>query len=160
MHKYSNQYKIWGSCTNIPATLVQIITLLPQMSSKVQFHPMRLKKRLIYKSSYMYYFIRKDAVMAAMKWLKENNPLYADVTISEDWDKEWMDSKFVSFIVNGKDCNNESDDSGNDVVNDDDHSHNVTMFPLDAKKLEEDTTAENKCLETVGEPLPNALEVE
>ena len=140
------------------------------MSSQVQFHPMRLKKRLIYKSSYMYHFIRKDDVMVAIKWLKENNPLYADVPINEDWDKEWMDSGFASFIVSGKDCNNESDDSGNDVMNDDDHSHNVTMSPLDAKEvehdmtssldakeLEEDTNAENKHLETVGKSLPNVL---
>ena len=75
----------------------------------------------------MYHFIGKDAVMTAIKWLKENNPLYAEVSINEDWDKEWMDSEFASIIVNGKDCNNESDDSGNDVMNDDDHSHNVTM---------------------------------
>ena len=84
-----------------------------------------------------------------------------------------MDSEFASFIVNGKDCNNESDDSGNDVMNNDDQSHNITMSPLDAKEvevdttspldakeLEEDTAAENKCLEAVGEPLPNVLEVE
>ena len=121
----------------------------------------------------MYHFIRKDVVMAAIKWFKENNPLYADIPINEHWDKEWMDSEFTSFIVNGKDCNNESDDSGNDVMKDYDHSHNLIMspldakevqddmtLPLDAKELEEDITAENKCIETVGEPLPNVLEVE
>ena len=26
MHKYGSQYKIWGSCTNVPATLDQIIS--------------------------------------------------------------------------------------------------------------------------------------
>ena len=42
---YGSQYKIRGGCTNVPASLDQIVTMLPRMSSEVQFHPIKLKKK-------------------------------------------------------------------------------------------------------------------
>ena len=68
--KYGSQYKIRGGPTNVPTTLDQIINCLPQMSSEVQYYPMKLKKKMIYKSNYMYNFIQKDVVMKAVEWLK------------------------------------------------------------------------------------------
>ena len=32
-----------SGCTNVPASLDQVIDMLPRMSSEVQFHPMKLK---------------------------------------------------------------------------------------------------------------------
>ena len=98
LHKYGSQYKLRGSCTNVPATLDQIMTQLPRMSSEVQFHPMKLKKRLIYKSSYMYHFIQKDVVMAAINWFLKNNPLYKDIQLNTDWVQDWLDSEFAEFL--------------------------------------------------------------
>ena len=42
---YGSQYKIHGGCTTVPPSLDQIVTMLPRMSSEVQFHPMNLKKK-------------------------------------------------------------------------------------------------------------------
>ena len=70
---YGSQYKICGGCTNVPSSLDQAVDILPIMSSEVQFYPMKLKKKMVYKSSYIYNFIRKDVVVAAIKWLKEHN---------------------------------------------------------------------------------------
>ena len=67
MLRYGSQYKARGGCTNVPTTLKQIVNLLPWMSSEVQYHPMKLKKKMIYKSHYMYSFIHKDVVIAAIK---------------------------------------------------------------------------------------------
>ena len=78
MLRYGNQCKVRGGCTNVPTTLKQIVNLLPRMSSKVQYHPLKLKKKMIYKSHFMYSFICKDVVIAAIKWLKQNNHLFQE----------------------------------------------------------------------------------
>lgn len=33
----------------------------------------------------MYDYIRPDKILTALRWLKANNPLYAEVKINEDW---------------------------------------------------------------------------
>ena len=33
----------------------------------------------------MYQYVRPAKVLAALEWLKENNPLYLDITINSDW---------------------------------------------------------------------------
>ena len=35
----------------------------------------------------MYDYIRPAKVLAALEWLKENNPLYREVTINIDWEQ-------------------------------------------------------------------------
>ena len=55
---------------------------------------------MVYKSHFMYSFIRKDVVIGAIKWLKENNDLYADVEINENWVDEWVNSDLSCFFDN------------------------------------------------------------
>ena len=112
--KYGSQYKIRGGCTNVPASLDHVVNMLPRMSSEVQYHPMKLKK--IYKSNYMYNYIRKDVVAAAIKWLKENNKLYGGVELNDSWADDWLNSEYSSFLnETDYDCvyvnNNSSDDN-------------------------------------------------
>ena len=38
----------------------------------------------------MYNFIHKDVVIAAIKWLKENNKLYEEVEFNNEWADEWL----------------------------------------------------------------------
>ena len=59
---------------------------------------MKLKKKLAYKSNYMYNFIRKDVVAGAIKWLKENNQLYGDIELNNEWADEWISSEFAEFL--------------------------------------------------------------
>ena len=47
--------------------------------------PSRLKRKLQYKGHYMYNYVRPDKVMNALIWLKANNPLYANISINNDW---------------------------------------------------------------------------
>ena len=96
--RYGSQYKIRGGCTNVPASLDQVVDMLPRMSSEVQFHPMKLKKKMNYKSNYMYNYIWKDIVAAAVKWLKENNKLYDGVELNDSWADDWLNNEFSSFI--------------------------------------------------------------
>ena len=53
---------------------------------------------MVYKSHFMYSFIRKDIVIAAIKWLKQNNKLYSEVEINDNWADEWLNSELSSFM--------------------------------------------------------------
>ncbi len=45
----------------------------------------------------MYNYVRPDKVMIALKWLKQNNPLYSDIDINANWitDELITNSEFV-----------------------------------------------------------------
>ena len=64
-------------------------TLLPQLPDTVQVIPLQFKRRLRYQSNYTFKHIRPSQVKDALRWLKHNNPLYKDVTISQNWDTCW-----------------------------------------------------------------------
>ena len=76
------QRAIHGPAVNIPT---DVCTLLPRLPSQTQMVPMKLKRKLCYKRHYMYQYVRPAKVLAALQWLKLNNPLYKDVDINSDW---------------------------------------------------------------------------
>ena len=55
------------------------------MPGELQLHPLKLKRKLEYKSHYMYDMIRKDKVIGAIMWLKEHNKHYESVPIDTTW---------------------------------------------------------------------------
>ena len=156
--RYGSQYKARGGCTNVPTTLKQVVNMLPRMSSEVQYHPMKLKKKMIFKSNYMYNFIRKDVVAAAIKWLKENNPLYSSIELNEDWANSWINSDLSSF-VEGMD-NDECEQNINDDSNETNGKHLSSDEVLEQKELEEDCVAADRALLTTGKPAANMLQYE
>ena len=79
MRQYGGHYKVNGPPVNIPATLYQIIDILPCMPSELQLHPVKLKRKLEYKIHYMYGMICRDHAISAIIWLKEF-PLYRPKT--------------------------------------------------------------------------------
>ena len=85
MKQYGGHYKVNGPPVNVPATLDQIIEILPCMPSDLQLHPVKLKCKLEYKSHYMYDMICRDHVMSAITWLKEQNSHYKDIKLNEHW---------------------------------------------------------------------------
>ena len=85
MRQYGGHYKVNGPPVNVPATLDQIIDILPCMPSDLQLHPIKLKCKLEYKSHYMYDMIHRDHVISAITWLKEHNSHYADIELNEHW---------------------------------------------------------------------------
>ena len=54
MQKYGAHYKVNGPRVNVPTTLNQVIDMLPRMPQQLQVHPLKLKRKLEYKSHYMY----------------------------------------------------------------------------------------------------------
>ena len=85
MRCYGGHYKVNGPPFNVPATLDQIIEILPHMPSELQLHPVKLKHKLEYKSHYMYDMIHRDHVISAITWMKEHNFHYADIKLNKHW---------------------------------------------------------------------------
>ena len=85
MRQYGGHYKVNGPSVNVPATLDQIIEILPCMPSELQLHPVKLKCKLEYKSHYIYDMICRDHVISVITWLKEHNSHYANIKLNEHW---------------------------------------------------------------------------
>ena len=83
------QKAIHGSAVNVPSKLNAICSLLPRLPPDAEVVPLKLKRKLVYKGQYMYEYIRPKKVMDALRWLKQHNPLYKDITICEDWENQW-----------------------------------------------------------------------
>ena len=79
------QHGIHGPAVNVPAKLDFICTQFPRLPSETQLVPMKLKRRLKYKSYYMYDYVRPEKVLAALRWLKANNKHYAEIAINDKW---------------------------------------------------------------------------
>ena len=51
---------------------------------------LKLKRKLEYKQAYLHDTIHPEKVITALNYLKNNNPLYADIEINEDWIRSWQ----------------------------------------------------------------------
>ena len=96
MRWYGGHYKVNGPPVNVPATLDQIVEILPCMASELQLHPVKLKCKLEYKNHYMYDMNHRDCVISATTWLKEHNFNYADIKLNECW---YRDNAFRELSV-------------------------------------------------------------
>ena len=85
------QKSIQGPAINVPTQLHHICTLLPRLPEDAQIVALKLKRKLIYKGHYMYDHVRPHKVMAALQWLKLNNPKYKDIIVNDDWDTVWTE---------------------------------------------------------------------
>ena len=98
LHRAGSHYKINGPCVNVLTTLSRVCKLLPRLPDEAQLIPMKLKQKIEYKGYHMYGSIRKEVVMNAVKWLKENNEHYKDIELNNLWDDEWMQSEFDALL--------------------------------------------------------------
>ena len=98
-----------------PSNECSICTVLPRLPSETELIPLKLKRKLAYRGyyTYMYDYISPEKVLTALRWLKQNNPLYADTDINEEWPEqavsndedlfgglvEQCDTKLMTLIV-------------------------------------------------------------
>ena len=76
------QKGIRGAAVNVPADLGPACNLLPRLPADAHIVSLKLKRKLEYKHH-----------------LKNNNPLYGDIKINEDWIRGWRDAD--SDMYNG-----------------------------------------------------------
>ena len=67
------------------------------LPSETEYIALKHKLKLCYKGHYMYKYIRPDKVINAIKWLKTNNPLYADIIINDGWLNDSVANNNESF---------------------------------------------------------------
>ena len=129
MKRYGGHYKVNGPPVNVPATLDQIIEILPRMPSDLQLHPVKLKCKLEYKTHYMYDMICRDHVMSAITWLKEHNFHYENITLNKHW---------YSDIAAG-DFSLQLDESDNRITMNEDIAHKQSQNMTDISKVTQQT---------------------
>ena len=91
--------KIRGPCVNVPATLEPISQVLPRVPEDMDLVFLKFKRIITYKNNYMRDYIRPYKVMAALHWLKENNPHYENVLIDTNWLKKFEHQAIFEHII-------------------------------------------------------------
>ena len=91
--------KIQGPCVNVLATLEPISHILPRVPEKMDLVFLKFKWIITYKNNYMHDYIRPYKVMAALHWLKKNNPHYEDVLIDTNWLKRFEHQAIFEHII-------------------------------------------------------------
>ena len=93
------QKGIRGAAVNVPADLGPACNLLPRLPADAHIVSLKLKRKLEYKQAYLHDTIHPEKVITALHHLKNNNPLYGDIEINEDWIRGWHDAD--SDLYNG-----------------------------------------------------------
>ena len=127
------QLKIHGNVVNVPADVVNTVSMLPWLPSETGTVKVNLKRKLQYKSSAMSLNVRPHKVVQAAHWLTSNSDLYKDegVALNADW--------IIDF--NGEILETESSESAchQQYVTDEQNCNNVASHNLDDEdKLSED----------------------
>ena len=99
MRRYGGHYKVNGQPVNVPAKLDHLITILPCMAKDLRLYPVKLKRKLKYKSHYMYDLVCRDCVIGALTWLQEHNDYYKDVIINDEWCNMIPDDQLHDTII-------------------------------------------------------------
>ena len=99
------------------------------MPSDLQLHPVKLKRKLEYKTHYMYDMICRDHVMSAITWLKEHNFHYENITLNKHW---------YSDIAAG-DFSLQLDESDNRITMNEDIAHKQSQNMTDISKVTQQT---------------------
>ena len=86
------QKGIRGAAVNVPANLGPACNLLPRLPADAHIVTLKLKRKFEYKQAYLHDTIRPEKVITALHHLKNNNPLYGDIEINEDWIRGWQDA--------------------------------------------------------------------
>ena len=86
------QKGIKGAAVNVPDDLGPACNLLPRLPADAHIVSLKLKRKLEYKRAYLHDTIRPEKVITALHYLKNNNPLYADIEINEHWIRSWQDA--------------------------------------------------------------------
>ena len=69
--------------------------------NELQLIPLKLKRKLEYKSYYMYNIVWKDRIIGALTWLKNHNQFYNQIPINYNWCSTVPDSDILDLLISG-----------------------------------------------------------
>ena len=78
------QRRIHGPAVNVPSKIDCVCTMPPRLPSDCELVPLKLKRSYPTKVTICIY-VSPQKLINALKWLKAQNPLYADIDIADDW---------------------------------------------------------------------------
>ena len=159
---------IKGPVVNVPADLSKVCALLPRTPTNMELVPLKFKRKLSYDRHVFHETIRPHAVEAGLKYLIEENPMYAGVSINYDWQSEFENEPEVCDIFTGI-CTNQnahdeigqgdllnSLDSRNTDRHDDERGQGDQSNNLDDMNINSDTDEPEEspavCLDTCLQP--------
>ena len=98
------QRSIHGPAVNVPSKVDTVCDVLPRLPSQSELVPLKLKRKVAYRGHYMYDYIK---LLNTLRFLKANNPLYADINVNEQWVEEAManDEELCKYLVEQDDEN-------------------------------------------------------
>ena len=76
--------KVKGAICSIPVETDDVVNTLPRGADSNELIMVKLKKKLIYRGHVFFEPVCPDIVQRVLEYLKENNPLYSDVTINTE----------------------------------------------------------------------------
>ena len=159
------QKGIRGTAVSVPADLGPACNLLPRLPADAHIVSLKLKRKLEYKQAYLHDTIRPEKVITALHHLKNNNPLYGDIEINEDWirglqdaDSDLYSGVFVDEFDNECSAQGETENSSTQKqvphINCDDTTvDNINDSDSDSNEQECDTAKENTSIEIEKEDL-------
>ena len=120
------QSALKGQVVLVPADLGKICKVLPRSCVDGNFLTLQLKRRLSDRLAYKKQTINPAAVNAALMKLKEINPFYADVELSDDWQRvsEETDPTLWALLTES-DKDIAKDISALDIIQDSDSDDNA-----------------------------------
>ena len=112
------QRSIHGPAVNVPSKVDTICTVLLCLPSETELVPLKLKRKLAYTGHYMYDYISPEKVLSALRWLKQNNPLYAETDINEDWLEQAVsnDEDLFNGLVQQCDTNQDTENMNSECI--------------------------------------------
>ena len=140
------QKGIKGAAVNVPADLGPACTLLPRLPADAHIVSLKLKRKLEYKHAYLHDTIRPEKVITALHYLKNNNPLYSDIEINEEWIRGWKDADndlYNGIFLNEDDQNTSTHEQMSNVNSDNTQNGNINNSDCDANESETDRVLEN-----------------
>ena len=105
------QWSIHGPAVNVPSKVDTICDVLPRLPSQSELVPLKLKRKVAYRGHYMYDYITPQKLLDALRFLKANNPLYADINVNEQWVEAAManDEELCKHLVEQDDEHMDTD---------------------------------------------------
>ena len=158
------QYGINGPCVNVPAELTTICTVLPRLPQEVQLVHFKLKRRLKYKGHHMSAIIRPRAILDALFWLKENNPLYKDIVINDNWEEQCRTHELWNILTGQSSLPQESAETQNvhiDIsMHCDRRSRPSDQDDSEQQELQQDQDAADRAAEHTLQPFDSCLQID
>ena len=155
MRRYGGHYKVNGPPVNVPTKLDHVREMLPHLPHQLHLCPIKLKRKLEYKSHYMYDIVQKDKVIGSLAWLKHHNNYYNDIPINRNWYSMIDDNDIPSILLdnehtddiqtNCSECKSEINDSNKNESCDTLENCNIdnTSIESDANMMQDEIHQKN-----------------